>query len=516
MSSLVGYRIRTARVAVAATYMAMVLLVALPFLPGGPPVPAIPYAALCSVAVAGAALFGFAVPWERLFASGWGEPTFYAWSGLDIVLVTLGCAISGGPTSPLGMLYLLTTIFFAASYPFPGQAALFGLTLACYGALIVAWPHPTALAEPVCLMGATGIVWFMAAFLARERNREMAAGDEARALAEHRAELLAAVARTASDIITLDAESAMAGVVDSLVGLGFDVANFCVLEDSGRRYRVAHPRGLPDEYGQSVHSASLGMVALVSARRGTVVVNDYASHPLAVPALRSLAVRSVVATPVWVGGELTAVLVAASRTTTTLPATDIEVVEMLAAQISRALENVGRFQAEREAVSRALADSRTDELTRLGNRRHANALLASLRPGDALVIIDLDHFKSVNDAFGHAAGDALLVALADHLRHAVRGGDDVARYGGEEFLIVLRQASTEALVATERLFVNWREAHPGVTFSAGVALHTGDRPPSLTLGRADAALYAAKLMGRDRACEYGPDLESGSEVTLDS
>jgi len=256
------------------------------------------------------------------------------------------------------------------------------------------------------------------------------------------------------------------------------------------------------------------MVALVSARRATVVVNDYASHPLSVPALRALAVRSVVATPVWVGGELTAVLVAGSQSQATVPATDVEVVEILAAQISRALENVGRFRAEQEAVTLARADSRTDELTRVGNRRHANDLLTSLRPGDGLVIIDLDHFKDVNDTFGHPAGDALLVALADHLQGAVRGGDDVARYGGEEFLLVLRQVAGEALGATERLLASWRQGHPGVTFSAGVAVHSGDVPPPLTLGRADAALYAAKLMGRDRACEYSPDLETGAEAVF--
>jgi diguanylate cyclase (GGDEF)-like protein len=516
MGSLVGYRIRTARVAVVATYMAVALLVGLPFLPGAPPVPAGAYSVLCVVALVGATVFGFAVPWSRLFLAGWGEPTFYAWTGIDILLVTLGCAISGGPGSPLGLLYLLTTIFFAAAYPVIGQAVLFGLTIACYGALILAWPHPVSLAEPISVMAAAGMVWFMAAFLARERNREMAAADEARALAEHRAELLAAVAGTASDIITLDADAAMAGVADSLIGLGFDVANFCLLEDGGRRYRVGHSRGLPAEYGESVHSASLGMVALVSARRATVVVNDYSSHPLSVPALRGLAVRSVVATPVWVGGELTAVLVAGSQAQGTVPATDVEVIEILAAQISRAFENVGRFRAEQEAVTLARADSRTDELTRVGNRRHANDLLRSLRPGDGLVIIDLDHFKEVNDTFGHPAGDALLVALAEHLQSAVRDGDDVARYGGEEFLLVLRHAAEDALAATERLLAPWREAHPGVTFSAGVAVHSGDLPPPLTLGRADAALYAAKLMGRDRACEYSPDLDAGSEVALGS
>ena len=513
-SALIGYRIRTARVAVVATFMAMALIVALPFLPGGPEVPTAFFSGLCVMAVLGAGLFGFAVPWKRLFAAGWGEVAFYAWSSVDIALITVACAITGGPTSPLGMLYLLTTIFFAASYPMVGQAVLFGFTVGCYGALVLFWPHPVSATEPVAVMAASAIVWFMAGFLARERNREMAAGDAARDLAEHRAELLAAVARTASDIITLDADAAMAGATDSLIDVGFDMANFCVLEDGGRYYRVRHPKGLPADYGATVQSSSLGMVALVSARRATVIVQDYASHPLAVPALRSLGVRSVVGVPVWVTGELTAVLVAASKTQSVMPATDVEVVEILAVQIGRALENAGRFEAEHEAVSRAMADSLTDELTRIGNRRHANALLESLRPGDAAVLIDLDHFKSINDSFGHAAGDSLLVVLAEHLRQTVRGGDDVARYGGEEFLVVLRRAGADALAATERLRTTWRRDHPDVSFSAGVATHNGDHPAAITLGRADAALYAAKLMGRDRTCEYGPDLEMGSHLSL--
>src|SRR5207244_2384466 len=106
-------------------------------------------------------------------------------------------------------------------------------------------------------------------------------------------------------------------------------------------------------------------------------------------------------------------------------------------------------------------------LTGVGNRRHAVGLLDSLQAGDAVVLIDLDNFKDVNDTDGHAAGDAVLVALAHHLRSCVRDADLIARYGGEEFVVVLREAGTHALHTTERLLEEWRRGRPRTTYSAG-------------------------------------------------
>ncbi|MDQ1375123.1 MAG: diguanylate cyclase, partial [Actinomycetota bacterium] len=142
-----------------------------------------------------------------------------------------------------------------------------------------------------------------------------------------------------------------------------------------------------------------------------------------------------------------------------------------------------------------------DALTGVGNRRRAALLLEELRAEDAVVLIDLDHFKLVNDTAGHATGDRVLVLLGRYLREAARDVDAIARYGGEEFLLVLRNAGDSALAATARLLEGWRELRPLTTFSAGVAVHQPDRSPAATLGRADAALYRAKRSGRDRACE---------------
>ena len=149
----------------------------------------------------------------------------------------------------------------------------------------------------------------------------------------------------------------------------------------------------------------------------------------------------------------------------------------------------------------------TDDLTGVGNRRHANSLLDSMQTGDALLMIDLDHFKAVNDALGHAEGDRVLSQLGDYLRTAVRGADTVARFGGEEFIVLLRGAGDQLGEAGQRLIAGWRRQCGEVTLSAGGAVHVSTRAPDATFRAADAAMYEAKRLGRDqvvleaRACD---------------
>lgn len=166
-------------------------------------------------------------------------------------------------------------------------------------------------------------------------------------------------------------------------------------------------------------------------------------------------------------------------------------VRMLFVQSGLAIERTRDREALRDA-------SLHDELTKLGNRRKANTRIESLTPGDALVMIDLDHFKRVNDDHGHAAGDRTLAALAEFLERTMREGDEAFRIGGEEFLVALAQSGEGAAIAGQRLCEGWRESDPVTTFSAGVAIHRQGDSSAQTLGRADEALYAAKAAGRDR------------------
>jgi diguanylate cyclase (GGDEF)-like protein len=168
--------------------------------------------------------------------------------------------------------------------------------------------------------------------------------------------------------------------------------------------------------------------------------------------------------------------------------------QLFGAQAGLALE-------QQRVIDELTTAAMQDALTGVGNRRRAATLLEDLRPDDAVVLIDLDHFKLVNDTAGHAAGDRVLVLLGRYLREAARDADAIARYGGEEFLLVLRHAGRPAPAAVIRLLEGWRELKPLTTFSAGVAIHQEGRSPAATLGRADAALYRAKRTGRDRVCE---------------
>jgi diguanylate cyclase (GGDEF)-like protein len=166
-----------------------------------------------------------------------------------------------------------------------------------------------------------------------------------------------------------------------------------------------------------------------------------------------------------------------------------------------------RRRAERETRARLLDSERaalTDPLTGIGNRRHADAFLADVAPGDAIALVDIDRFKRINDENGHAAGDEVLRKLAEHLARQVRANDHVARFGGEEFLVLLSGGSSTAVAAIQRIAHAWTDISDGVTFSAGVAAHTAGRPVIETLAAADRALYQAKARGRDRVVAADP------------
>ncbi|MBN8504301.1 MAG: GGDEF domain-containing protein [Burkholderiales bacterium] len=151
-------------------------------------------------------------------------------------------------------------------------------------------------------------------------------------------------------------------------------------------------------------------------------------------------------------------------------------------------------------------NSERDSLTQLLNRRALSERLDTAWRRHrrrsvplALLMIDLDHFKAVNDTQGHAAGDRLLQQAAELLELQVRGEDLLARMGGEEFLVVLPDTDLQAAIQlAERLRSN-AQAQLGVTFSLGLTMaHENDVAPEDALRRADAALYRAKAQGRNR------------------
>ena len=162
-----------------------------------------------------------------------------------------------------------------------------------------------------------------------------------------------------------------------------------------------------------------------------------------------------------------------------------------------------------------LVDAETDPLTRLGNRRVFHAQLdagirhwASAGSPHAFAFIDLDHFKRINDEFGHLYGDEILVHFSNLLRRSFRAGDRIYRYGGEEFALVFRVNSPGEEVS---LLERFRAAvadydFPGasrLTVSIGqTRIADGATPTAMLVERADQALYFAKAHGRNRVCSY--------------
>jgi diguanylate cyclase (GGDEF)-like protein len=193
----------------------------------------------------------------------------------------------------------------------------------------------------------------------------------------------------------------------------------------------------------------------------------------------------------------------------------------LLVQVSRRVrETNAALETRRRAQEQLRRQSLVDPLTGLHNRRWLDEMLVRLVTRAAqgaeplsVVMVDIDHFKRLNDGWGHPAGDVALVAVANELRRRVRPTDAVARYGGEEFAIVLpRTGADEAVIAADR----FREAIafcgivlpdgttlPRVTVSCGVAALQGGETAAALLARADEALYAAKNAGRNRVHRWG-------------
>lgn len=239
----------------------------------------------------------------------------------------------------------------------------------------------------------------------------------------------------------------------------------------------------------------------------------------------SIAAGSQLCLPLSAQGEMIGILTLEPGTDRGAPravlgADQIELATTLGEQLALALSNVKL----KEALKR---QSIIDPLTGLFNRRYMDETLQrelsrAKRKDCALsiVMLDIDHFKSVNDRYGHEAGDSVLRAVADRLKKNVRESDLVCRYGGEEILILMPEcAQSDACARAERLrdairateFRHAGSAIDRVTASFGVASYPDDAlEPDSLVEFADQAMYQAKAAGRDRVVRAGAAPAPGS------
>ena len=216
--------------------------------------------------------------------------------------------------------------------------------------------------------------------------------------------------------------------------------------------------------------------------------------------------------PLNVRGKVTGVLSVDRLHGRTFDEQELEPAKLFANMAAIAIQNARSYEdMERQAIS--------DGLTGIHNYRHfRDTLKATVSRAErydetfCLLMMDLDHFKAVNDTIGHQAGDDVLRAVADVLRSCSRESDYQARYGGEEFVMLLPQTGlSEASTLADRVRMQVAEidvGHPGlnVTMSIGVASFPDSAKDSDgVLAAADAALLRAKARGRDRVCLAGED-----------
>jgi diguanylate cyclase (GGDEF)-like protein/PAS domain S-box-containing protein len=262
---------------------------------------------------------------------------------------------------------------------------------------------------------------------------------------------------------------------------------------------------------------ALGSVTIAGGGRAEATIGDLqetvvhqvdtaTSSPLAA-AMRSARMATLTTVPLREGPTPFGLLVSSFRRARTFDATDLELLEALALQAAHVLT---RIRLQRQLEHLALYD----QLTGLASRRLVHRLLAdavnSTQAHDralALIFVDLDGFKTINDDFGHAVGDGVLREVGSRLSSVVRQGDSVGRLGGDEFIIICADVGPETVDRiVERLHAAIREPLPGpardlrVTCSVGVALYSGggQPPPEVMIERADAAMYDSKRAGKDR------------------
>jgi diguanylate cyclase (GGDEF)-like protein len=254
--------------------------------------------------------------------------------------------------------------------------------------------------------------------------------------------------------------------------------------------------------GEPVHTESApfalgeGLLGWVAAHERSLRLDDAESDPRFVPRPGALmSIRGFLAVPMIAGGGCVGVLSFADPRVGAFDTVAEERAMLVAAICAPHVE-----------MARLAKLTQLDALTGLLNRRGLDHELETPREmPTAVIVVDVDHFKKVNDTHGHAVGDRALRVVADVLTAVVRRADSVARYGGEEFVLVLRGASPASAVAIAERARARLEATPvaiaggsvPVTASFGVAMLAAGERIERAFSRADAAMYEAKRAGRN-------------------
>jgi diguanylate cyclase (GGDEF)-like protein/putative nucleotidyltransferase with HDIG domain len=455
---------------------------------------------------AAAALWGIC----SLVVIDWTRPRPWLIHGCSLAgFVVIGVAVaSSGGSQSAAWAYLFLIVVFAAYFYRPAVAALYGLgcvaTLALPLLYEANWSHGSLVSQLV--VGGSSFLALTAAIAA---GRQLMLRTRIRA--ELTASKQAALRRVATAVIDGQPSGAIfEQVAREAAALLRGGASGILRFDSPRQATVmgawADRRGGHYKAGTTVTVLPGSDLARAWASGPPVHVAELApDSPLGL-----LGYHSSIVAPVQLSGETWGAITVATEEPTRLGFRDehqlMEFGDLLASAI-----------ASIDDRARLAAQALTDPLTGLANRRSLHERLAvevarTERHGRTLsvAVLDIDHFKQINDFGGHEAGDEMLVAVAGVLIEHARTEDILGRFGGDEFAWVMPETTREqALVAVERArrLIGLSGSRPyRITLSAGICDTAVTSHPAQLLNYADTALYWSKIHGRDRAWIYDPQV----------
>lgn len=431
---------------------------------------------------------------------------------VDSMLAVVASLALDPTASPLAWVALLVPVFDAGAAFGPVLAAVVWLSLG----LAYTWvrlrtmPPDSSGSELVRLglqqLAAVAAVAVPTGFLAARLRDEVDQTHET-LLATRRqvGELELVAARSHRIIRAVDPSSVLEQTVDAAFDLGFRMVDICQGDAEGR-WQVTHARGdgrSPNPHGDRTLARAAGS--------GRTLVAGSGSSPQEAQWLHLTGYAGEVVLPIWQNGREVAVLRAWSDVPLTAESSRVQALHVLAAQAAAAWRTASRYTALAGWTRLVAYEAAHDTLTGLPNRAQFMARLeqtmarvAAGGPPAALLYLDLNGFKTINDTKGHETGDAVLVAVGQRLRGLARSGDLAARLGGDEFVILMDEVGTqaEAVAMAERVCHALSqpvgiagEALP-IGTSVGVALTRPHHRSDTLIRDADAAMYRAKRRGR--------------------
>ncbi len=457
-------------------------------------------------------------PSEKLVRSRHREVYFVGWAILNITICFALALADGGADSPLALLFFLPILFGTLSFPLRWTLAVGAIDVGALLAVAVIEHNPplhSAAAAFVLLCAATLTAW-------ESRNQGARVAQITEATAALRSSAVVASARAVQQeevaklgdraLGGLDLESLAKLAADAVLqSMGVEMALVLRLHAAeGRFDAIAFSGYQPDNPEDFSIPADAGSQAGYTIATGTaVIVSDWGSEErFRIPkALRPAGFQSGVSIVIWANGAPYGVLSVQSTNHRNFGPQDLTFLQAVVNVLGHATELRVKEQQIRH-------DALHDPLTGLANRnlfldRLDHALVRALRSSRkvAVLFLDLDQFKRINDSFGHSAGDELIAAVALRLVTALRPGDTIARFGGDAFTVLLEPIDSprDAETAVERIQRSFErpievfEIDHFISASIGIAIGDGTEDPDVLIRDADAALHAAKEGGRGRS-----------------